>query len=181
MKMALHTRKTATALGLSMLAVSLFGAFGTAQAGEVQVAVAANFTAPIQAIAAGFEGALAYDNAVLRSDVIGTVGGWQVAAPAPAAPPALTTAAAGALGAWAMPRLKTTTPKMVDTTRAIKAKRKPSAKRCWLSSSELLKDMMKTPVNNGFVGQNLLIVKSRHASASCTLARPRPNARTRAD
>lgn len=40
----------------------------------------------LPAIAAGFEGALAYDNAVLRSDVIGTVGGWQVAAPAPAAP-----------------------------------------------------------------------------------------------
>jgi len=30
-------------------------AFGTAQADEVQVAVAANFTAPIQAIAADFE------------------------------------------------------------------------------------------------------------------------------
>ena len=38
---------------LTMLVAAL--AFGSAQADEVQVAVAANFTAPIQAIAADFE------------------------------------------------------------------------------------------------------------------------------
>ncbi|WP_222832780.1 alpha/beta fold hydrolase [Pseudomonas sp. SC3(2021)] len=45
MKMAPHTRKTATALGLSMLAVSLFGAFGTAQAYTTEPA-AVSYSAP---------------------------------------------------------------------------------------------------------------------------------------
>ncbi|MGY2280427.1 alpha/beta fold hydrolase [Pseudomonas monsensis] len=45
MKMAPHTRKTATALGLSMLAVSLFGAFGTAQAHTTEPA-AVSYSAP---------------------------------------------------------------------------------------------------------------------------------------
>lgn len=40
---------------LSALALVLAGGAGAAQAGQVQVAVAANFTAPVQAIAASFE------------------------------------------------------------------------------------------------------------------------------
>ena len=50
--MSLSASRFAPACLTSLLAVF---AFGTAQAGEVQVAVAANFTAPIQAIAAVFE------------------------------------------------------------------------------------------------------------------------------
>ncbi|MBC8999227.1 alpha/beta hydrolase [Pseudomonas sp. N40(2020)] len=45
MKMALHTRKTGTALGLSILAFSLFGAFGTAQA-QTSEPAAVSYSAP---------------------------------------------------------------------------------------------------------------------------------------
>ena len=39
----------------------------------------------------------------------------------------------------------TTTPSTVAMISVIRAKRKPRAKRCWLSSSEALKDMIGTP------------------------------------
>ena len=50
--MSIRVSRFAPACLTSLLAIF---AFGSAQADEVQVAVAANFTAPIQAIAADFE------------------------------------------------------------------------------------------------------------------------------